>query len=85
VETHDGKVTLSGVGLSFYEREHAPYDAWRVSGVRDVQHNIVVDPKAERVSDRDPAGLGAAGLKANRLVPDDAITINVTDELNISG
>jgi osmotically-inducible protein OsmY len=79
VHTDGGKVVLSGLARTFYEREHAEDDAWRISGVRDVQNNIVVDPKAERILDQDLASSAAAGLKVNRLVPKDAITISVSD------
>jgi osmotically-inducible protein OsmY len=79
VAKDDNTVVLSGVVSSFYEKTEAAEDAWRTTGVRSVNNEIVVDTDAERVLDEDLAARAIAGLDANRLVPKGAVVVTVDD------
>jgi osmotically-inducible protein OsmY len=79
VTADDGKVVLGGTVDYFHEKWTAGQDAWRVTGVRDVVNDIVVDTAARTVLDDDLAASARAGLDANGLVPQGSITIAVTD------
>jgi osmotically-inducible protein OsmY len=58
---------------------HAGEDARRVVNVPDVENDIVIDPDAQRVLDDDLVASAQSGLKANRLVPKDAVTVKAQD------
>jgi osmotically-inducible protein OsmY len=75
----DGTVVLTGVVATFYEKWNAGDDAWRISGVRDVRNDIVVDTELERVIDEDLVESAGRGLDANVLVPEGAVKISASD------
>ena len=55
VTADDGKVVITGIVNTFYEKWAAGQAAWRIYGVRDVQDDIVVD--ANNVKVRDVGGV----------------------------
>jgi osmotically-inducible protein OsmY len=44
IETHRGKVTLSGSVRSWAERAEAQWVAWAAPGVAEVENNIIISP-----------------------------------------
>jgi osmotically-inducible protein OsmY len=79
VYADSGKVILTGSVSTFYERWSDRDDAPRVVNVQDVENDIVIDPDAQRVLDDDLVASAQSGLKANRLVPKDAVTVKAQD------
>lgn len=78
VHTDNTIVILTGFVSTYHERWNASDDARRVGGVTDVENDIIVDPASDRVLRR--AGhILHRGLKANRMVPADAITVTAND------
>jgi osmotically-inducible protein OsmY len=80
VAVRDGIVTLSGVVESHAAKRAVERAAARVRGVRAVSSQLVVRPAgpAER-SDADVAWAAANALAWNALVPQERITVSVTD------
>lgn len=80
VGVKDGIVTLSGVVASHAAKRAAEKAAGRVRGVRAVSSQLEVKPAgtAER-SDGDIAWAAANALAWNALVPQDKISLSVTD------
>ena len=75
----DGTVVLTGVVGTYYEKWNAGEDAWRISGVRDVRNDIVVDTDLRRVIDEDLVESARRGLDANALVPEGAVKVSASD------
>ena len=75
----DGTVVLTGAVATFYEKWNAGEDAWRISGVRDVRNDIVVDPDFGRILDEDLVESAQRGLDANALIPEGAVQVSATD------
>ena len=75
----DGTVVLTGSVATFYEKWNAGEDAWRISGVRDVRNEIVLDPDFARVLDEDLVESARRGLDANALVPEGAVQVSAAD------
>jgi osmotically-inducible protein OsmY len=86
VHADDGKIILTGIVNTFYEKWAAGAAAWRIDGVQAMENDIVVDVAAERVLDGDVTAAANAGLDANNLVPKGAISVTVEDGwLTMSG
>ena len=79
VTVTDGTVVLSGVVATYYEKWNAGEDAWRISGVRDVRNDIVVDTDVERVIDEDLVEAAQRGLDSIALVPKGAVKVTASD------
>ena len=78
--TVDGDtVVLSGVVGTLHEKMRAREDASRLTGVREVRNELVVDKSNKRVDDGELKATAQAGLDANGLVPPGAITVVVSE------
>lgn len=80
VSTTDQRVTLMGMTATYGEKLEAEEAAYRVSGVRDVDNDIIVDPSAfGGRSDEYIAADVRSALILDYAVPDDRITVSVLD------
>jgi osmotically-inducible protein OsmY len=80
VIVEDGLVTLTGTADSYATRQASEDAARRVSGVRDVINEIVVDPTLLGVpTDEEIAADVRERLQKDFLVPKDRITVSVHD------
>jgi osmotically-inducible protein OsmY len=78
VSTIHHRVTLTGTTATYSTRLEAEIAAYRVSGVYDVENNIIVDAGAPSVrSDDDIADDVMDALALDSQVPDDRIAVNV--------
>jgi osmotically-inducible protein OsmY len=79
VKAQDGRVTLSGAVPTYYEAKLAEQDAKTVSGVKAVDNDLLVGSAGEAVADAELSSRAATALAADRLVPDDSISVEVHD------
>jgi len=79
VKASDGRVTLSGAVDTYSELLQATEDAWSVGGVKFVDNELFVGLVGAALADVDVAADCMAALDRDRLVPDGAITADVTD------
>lgn len=80
VIVRDGVVTLTGVADSYGTRAAAETAAWRVSGVREVIDQIVVNPEMlGRPTDLEMAATIRKRIENSFLVPPKRITVAVQD------
>lgn len=79
IDADGGVVVLSGVVDSLHEKLRAAEDVMRLTGVRELRNDLVVNTSHVRVSDRDLRATAQAGLDANDLVPKDTLTVRVKD------
>ena len=79
IDADGGVVVLSGVVDSLHEKLRAAEDVMRLTGVRELRNDLVVNTSHVRVSDRDLRATAQAGLDANDLVPKDVLTVRVKD------
>jgi osmotically-inducible protein OsmY len=79
VTAEGGTVVLIGFVDTYVERMTAEERAWGISGVRHVRNELVVDLAAREVLDADLASAARAGLDANSLVPEGAVSVTVAD------
>jgi osmotically-inducible protein OsmY len=79
VSADGSSVVLSGVVDTLHEKLRAGEDTRRLTGVGDLDNELVVDKSHKRVPDADLAATARAGLDANGLVPKDALTVSVDD------
>lgn len=80
VVVQDGAVTLMGVADSYGTRTAAEDAAWRVSGVRDVNDRIVVNPELlGRPTDAQMAAHIHDRIENSFLIPKNRITVSVQD------
>jgi osmotically-inducible protein OsmY len=79
IDADGGVVVLSGVVDSLHEKLRAAEDVMRLTGVRELRNDLVVNTSHMRVPDRDLRATAQAGLDANDLVPKDTLTVRVED------
>lgn len=80
VSTDQGRVTLTGTADTYGTKLEAEDAASRVAGVRSVDNEIDVNPGALGLrSDEDIAADIRSALLLDYQVPDDQISVNVTD------
>ncbi len=79
IDADGGVVVLSGVVDSLHEKLRAAEDVMRLTGVRELRNDLVVNTSHMRVPDRDLRATAQAGLDANDLVPKDTLTVRVKD------
>lgn len=79
IDADGGVVVLSGVVDSLHEKLRAAQDVMRLTGVRELRNDLVVNTSHMRVPDRDLRATAQAGLDANDLVPKDTLTVRVKD------
>ena len=75
----DGRVTLTGAVVTYYDKYRAGEDARRVHGVTAVQNDILVDITAEKNLDADLVAAAEKGFAANTLVPPGAVKVTAED------
>jgi osmotically-inducible protein OsmY len=79
IDADGGVVVLSGVVDSLHEKLRAAEDVMRLTGVRELRNDLVVNTSHMRLPDRDLRATAQAGLDANDLVPKDTLTVRVKD------
>ena len=79
VTANNGRVTLSGAVPTYYQMVLAGEDAWSVGGVSSVDNELLVGPLGDSVADAAIAEDAAAALDANSLVPEGAVSVEVTN------
>jgi osmotically-inducible protein OsmY len=79
VKAAEGVITLSGAVDTYSDSLCACEDAWRVSGVKDVENDLLVGPIGEAVVDVEIATDCLTALDADKVVPDGAVTVDVSD------
>ena len=79
IDADGGVVVLSGVVDSLHEKLRVAEDVMRLTGVRELRNDLVVNTSHMRVPDRDLRATAQAGLDANDLVPKDTLTVRVKD------
>jgi osmotically-inducible protein OsmY len=79
VSTDNGRVELTGTADTYGTKLEAEEAAYRISGVKLVDNDIVVDPSAFRRSDADIANDIRTAFDLDYQVPDDRINISVLD------
>ncbi len=86
VKADDGKVTLTGSVKSLYEVDRASQDTSRVGGVKDIDNQLLVGPVGAAITDDQIAAAAQAALDSDGIVPNDAVTVSVTDgDLTMTG
>jgi len=87
VAVKNGVVSLSGHVSSYAERNAAEEVVQRVSGVRGIANDIVVELSFDKnLTDAEVAESAVAALKCNVAIPSDAITVLVKDGwINLRG
>ena len=79
VGAQGGKVMLTGSVANFHERSVATDDAWRVSGVKSVENDIVVGGPPAPVADQSLSTTCRQALDHDSMVPNGAVTPKVQD------
>jgi osmotically-inducible protein OsmY len=77
VKASDGRVTLSGSVVTYEDAVLATEDAWRVSGVRAVDNQLLVGPVGEVLDDLDIAVRSTAALDDEKMVPRGSVVVTV--------
>jgi osmotically-inducible protein OsmY len=79
VEASNGRVTLTGAVPTYYESLEASDDAWKVSGVKSLDNQLIVGLAGEAMEDGDVAAACRAAIDGDRFVPKGAVTVHVVD------
>jgi len=79
VKASDGQVTLTGAVPTYLDSVEATEDAWSVSGVKQVDNELLVGGVGEALADVDIADSCAAALDHDRFVPHGAVIAEVSD------
>jgi osmotically-inducible protein OsmY len=79
VKAENGKVILTGAVHSYSQLLAATDDAWSVSGVTDVNNELLVGPEGEAVEDGVVAADAVDALNGDTWVPRGAVSVSVTD------
>ena len=79
VKADDGLVTLTGSVPTYYETLLAPDDAWSVHGVKAVDNGLLVGLVGDAITDAEIAAACATALDADRFVPKEAVSAEVTE------
>jgi len=79
VKADNGVVTLTGAVYSYEELLQAEDDAWDVSGVKQVNNDLLVGPAAEALIDEKIADACKEALEAAKGVPKGSVTVTVSD------
>jgi osmotically-inducible protein OsmY len=79
VSAKDGKVTLTGTVPTYYELTRAGEDAWSVGGVTAVDNELLVGLVGETIADAAIADAAVVALKADRHIPQGAVTVEVVN------
>ena len=79
IEAKGGRIVLSGIVDSLHQKLRAGEDTQRLTGVKSVRNDLVVNKSHGHVTDARLRATAQAGLDANGLVPKDALTLKVSD------
>jgi osmotically-inducible protein OsmY len=80
VKTKDGKVTLGGMCETYTAKWATSEAAYRISGVVEVENNIVVNPVSYGIrKDGDIAASVATAIELDASIPADKVTVEVLD------
>ena len=79
VEAREGRITLTGAVDRYFDLIRASEDAQSVRGVKAVDNKLLVGPVGEVIADVRIAADCRAALGADRFVPDEAVTVQVTN------
>ena len=80
VTVEDGVVTMTGAVDAYVTKDASEKAAWRITGVREVHNNVVVDPKALNAIPDDEVAAGVRNrLDKDFLVPKGRVGVSVVD------